>query len=49
MNYATKYFGEIFIDETTDFEYIDVMYDNKTINISLSDCNLYGNKIKNML
>jgi len=45
-NYKTKYFGEIFIDETSDFEYIDVPYKNKEINISLADCNIYGDKLK---
>ncbi|MCL1865264.1 MAG: DUF2004 domain-containing protein [Spirochaetes bacterium] len=48
-NYKTKYFGEIFIDETSDFEYIDVKYKNKEVNLSLSDCNLYGNKLKTCL
>jgi hypothetical protein len=44
--YNTKYFGEINIDETSDFEYIDVRYKNNEINISFSDCNIYGDKIK---
>jgi hypothetical protein len=48
-NYKTKYFGEIFIDETSDFEYIDVQYKNKEMNISLSDCNIYGDKLKTCL
>jgi hypothetical protein len=45
-NYITKYFGQISIDKTSDFEYIDLMYENKEINISLSDCNIYGDKLK---
>ena len=45
-NYKTKYFGEIFIDETSDFEYIDVPYKDKEINISLADCDIYGDKLK---
>ncbi len=47
--YTTKYFGEITIDETSDFEYIDVGYKNQEINISLSDCNMYGDKLKKCL
>src|SRR5262249_27337161 len=44
--YATKYFGEITIDENSNFEYINVKYKDKEINISLSDCNIYGEKLK---
>lgn len=48
-NYKTKYFGEIIIDETSDFEYIDVEYKNQEVNLSLSDCNLYDKKLKKCL
>jgi hypothetical protein len=47
--YITKYFGEIEIDETSDFEYINVMYDGKEINICFSDCNRYGDKLRGCL
>jgi hypothetical protein len=48
-NYKTKYFGEIYIDETSDFEYIDVEYKGMEVNLSLSDCNIYGDKLKTCL
>jgi hypothetical protein len=44
--YATKYFGEIAIDETSNFESIKVKYKNKEIKISLSKCNIYEEKLK---
>ena len=44
--YITKYFGQISIDKTSDFEFINLVYENKEINISLSDCNIYGDKLK---
>jgi hypothetical protein len=44
--HTTKYFGTIIIDETNDFEYIDVKYKDKKINVSLSGCNKYGDKLK---
>jgi hypothetical protein len=46
--YETKYFGEISIDEKSDFEYIDVEYRNKEINISFFDCKIYGDKLKTL-
>ncbi|MDR0525320.1 MAG: DUF2004 domain-containing protein, partial [Spirochaetaceae bacterium] len=42
----TKYFGTIAIDEASDFEYIDVKYKDKDVNISLSDCNKLGDNLK---
>jgi hypothetical protein len=45
-NYVTKYFGEIVIDETNDFEYIEINYNGQEKHISLSDCNVYGEKLK---
>ncbi|MDR2081721.1 MAG: DUF2004 domain-containing protein [Campylobacteraceae bacterium] len=46
VKYTTKYFGEISIDETSDFEFIELVYKNKEIIISLHECNIYGNKLK---
>ena len=43
--YSTKYFGTLVIDEKSDFEYLNVKYEDKEINISLSDCNIYGDKL----
>ncbi|MDR2966917.1 MAG: hypothetical protein LBU74_03085 [Methanobacteriaceae archaeon] len=40
--YYTKYFGQISIDKNSDFEFINLMYENKAINTSLSDCDFYG-------
>lgn len=48
-NYKTKYFGEILIDEQSEFEYLDVNYKDKEINVSFSDCNIYGDKLKTCL
>ena len=44
-SYKTRYFGDILVDEASDFEYIDTEYDGHEINISLSDCNRYGEKM----
>jgi hypothetical protein len=48
-HYKTKYFGEILIDETRDFVSIDVTYKNNIISISLSNCNIYKDKLKKCL
>ncbi|MCL2157572.1 MAG: DUF2004 domain-containing protein [Methanobrevibacter sp.] len=47
--YNTKYFQQIDIDESSFSESIDVKFKNKLINIYLSDCNIYGEKIKTFL
>ncbi|QQO08689.2 DUF2004 domain-containing protein [Breznakiella homolactica] len=47
--YTTKYFGEITIDESSDFEFIETSYRNQAIHISLSDCSLYGPELKTCL
>ena len=47
--YSTKYFGIITIDETSDFEYLDVEYQNQEINISLFGPNTNGEKLKTCL
>jgi hypothetical protein len=45
--YTTKYFGEITFDETDiTFVSTDVKYEGREINISLSDFNIYGDKLK---
>jgi hypothetical protein len=44
--YPTKYFGTIAINENSGFESINVEYANNKINISLADCNFYGDKLK---
>jgi len=49
IEYRTKYFGNIVIDETGEFESIDLKYKDKEIRISLYKCNVYGNKLKNCL
>ena len=49
IEYRTKYFGNIFIDETGEFESIDLKYKDKEIRISLYKCNVFGNKSKNCL
>jgi hypothetical protein len=41
----TKYFGEINIDQTSDFEFIELVYKNKEIDVSLDQCNMYGDKL----
>ena len=43
--YRTKYFGDITIDEKSDFEFIDAIYKGAEINISISDCNIFGEKL----
>jgi hypothetical protein len=47
--YQTKHFGEISIDETSDFESISANYLDNEINIFLSDCNTYGDKLNTCL
>ena len=37
--YKTKYFGELTVDEESDFEYFDLSYNNKPMYISLSGFN----------
>jgi hypothetical protein len=34
--YKTKYFGELTVDETSDYEYFDLSHNNETMYISLS-------------
>jgi len=48
IEHKTKYFGSIVIDETGKFESVDVKYKDKEIRISLYECNVYGNKLKNV-
>ena len=38
-NYKTKYFGELAVDETSDYEYFDLSYNNETMYIALSGFN----------
>ena len=43
--YSTKYFGNIVIDETNDYEFFSVNYKDKKISILLDECN-FGNKLE---
>ena len=45
----SKFFGELEYDEKSDFEYIEAIFEENgkehNVDISLSDCNMYGDKI----
>ena len=47
--YDTKYFGQLSIDETSDYEYFDVTYNNEALYISLSGFNGHGDKLEECL
>jgi Rps23 Pro-64 3,4-dihydroxylase Tpa1-like proline 4-hydroxylase len=46
INYQTKYFGELAVDEESDFEYFDLSYNDNPMYISMSGFNGEKDKIE---
>ncbi len=44
--FTSKVFGEIEIDDTSDFEFLELEIENDKVNISISDCSLFGERLE---
>ena len=47
--YKTAYFGELNLDETSDYEYFDLTFNNEAMYISLSNFSEYREKIQDCM
>ncbi len=44
--FTSKVFGGVTVDDTSDFEFIELKSENKKLKVSISDCSLFGERLE---